>query len=106
MINRKDSTLVDLEYMIPKEQKLEHDEPTPQECLALKEVCHACGRDSEEIVLLPVFHKGDDKWICPECLKGHLGGYAQSYAGPEPSSAAYSGEPAQSETPSPMSLFD
>jgi hypothetical protein len=106
MITRKDSKLVDLEYMIPKEHKEAHEEPISQECLVLKEVCHACGRDSEEIVLLPVFHKGDDKWICPQCLKGHLGGYAQSYASPESSATAYSEEPVQQESSGPMSLFD
>jgi len=103
MITRKDSKLVDLEYMIPKEHKEAHEEPISQECLVLKEVCHACGRDSEEIVLLPVFHKGDDKWICPHCLKGHLGEPVQSYVSAE---TTYSQEETQPESPGPMSLFD
>ena len=118
---KKDEKLVDLEYMIPKEHK-EEAEATPaseysepeQSTLTLKENCYACGKDSEEIVLLPVFHQGEDKWICPNCLKGHLGtdmfnAYAQSsYSSETPSEDTTSslGNSSEDESSSPMSMFD
>jgi hypothetical protein len=119
MLSKKDdSKLVDLEYMIPKEHKEEAErKPEPeaeQTTLNVREVCYACGKDSEEIVLLPVFHQGSDKWICPKCLKGHFDtayGYSDSYGygssqessdTPSPTGSSTESSPSDS----PMSMFD
>lgn len=117
MIGKKEDTrLVDLEYMIPKEHKAEAVAPRPepeQTTLTIKESCCDCGKDSEEIVLLPVFHQGIDKWMCPKCLKGHFEAYTPSYDyGGSNNSESYSNdgyastEPSNSSSDSPMSIFD
>jgi hypothetical protein len=118
-MTKKDEKLVDLEYMIPKEHKEEAESTqiseTEQSTLNLRESCYSCGKDSEEIVLLPVFHRGEDKWICPNCLKGHLGTEAyNAYTQPSYSSESSLGTPPEtsessspsSESSSPMSMFD
>jgi hypothetical protein len=116
MIGKKEDTrLVDLEYMIPKEHKAEAVAPLSepeQTTLTIKESCCDCGKDSEEIVLLPIFHQGIDKWMCPKCLKGHFEAYTPSYNYGSNSSESYnseeysSTEPSNSSSDSPMSIFD
>ncbi len=118
--------MVDLEYMIPKEFKEDRiiEEPEP----AVREVtftaCHACSRTSHDAVLVPVVHQGEDKWMCPRCLKKTIDSDAEpSYYGSsssteyraepstnysEPETNTYSSEPTTPDYSgsSPMSMFD
>jgi hypothetical protein len=88
MLGKKDEKLVDLEYMIPKEHKEESVIDTVEETNALREVCHTCGCTSDEKILMPIFHQGVDKWICPKCWKNEA----------EPSTVLYQPEPQETET--------
>jgi len=94
MFNKKDEGMVDLEYMIPKEFKeethvVEESEPVRGSTYTS---CHACSRTSHDAVLVPVVHQGENKWMCPRCLKRTIDSDA------EPS--YYSSTPAHEETPS------
>ncbi len=110
MIGKKSSRLVDLEYMIPKEHKPlpEVVEDAPSECVSgetawVRAVCHSCGRSSDESPLMPVFYGGEDRWMCPVCLKSSMA-IASSPAG------SYTEEKQDWDAPpasgSAMSMFD
>jgi hypothetical protein len=130
MIGKKeDKKLVDLEYMIPKEHKQEagvtvdphpikRHEPEPEESVAqhFKELCYTCNKTSDEVVLMPVFHLGQDRWLCPSCLKSKMnptpsiGSYDSSDSGYGGSNDGYGsssyGGSDSGEYSSPMSMFD
>ncbi len=123
MLAKKDDQLVDLEAMIPKEHKqgaLTECEGTATDSTAGSpstqpaELCYSCSRSSDEVALLPVFHQGVDKWVCPKCLKSHIDSDAgSSYFGgcgssgsPAMDSTGSSPDSQDEEYRSPMSMFD
>ncbi len=122
MFSRKDDELFDLEAVIPKEHKEEAvsdsheiaDAEVSRASTGVTEVCHSCGRTSDDIQLMPVFHRGADRWVCPKCLKSSIDSDAQAdYLG---SSSGIYGESSETESESeagstddyhsPMSMFD
>lgn len=128
MIRKKDDKLLDLEFMIPTEHKREALVDTPQTVIEttptqITEACCECSRSSEDIVLMPVFHQGEDKWMCPRCLKGKIDsdtpslyGYNETPSYTENSEQSYSEssyDTSESESSdpdysgsNPMSMFD
>lgn len=114
---KKDPRLVDLECMIPKEHKLEagiepqptpaseqpEPEPGPER---FREVCHVCSRTSEEAVLIPVFHQGEDRWMCPSCLKSRMDSGTQAYYGTGETSAESPSTDSSPDYGGAMSMFD
>ena len=124
MFSKKEEELFDLEAVIPKEHKEEAlvpredivtDAPVPDTPRHSAEACHSCSRSSNDVVLMPVFHQGLDKWICPKCLKSAMDsdthpsyyGDNQDYGSAESYSSAEETPTGSSEGyGSPMSMFD
>lgn len=104
MIRKKDDKLLDLECMIPSEHKREAIIEEPQTVIAatptqITEACCECSRSSEDTVLMPVFHQGEDKWMCPRCLKSRIDSDSPSlYGGYRTESYQQSSEPSYSES--------
>jgi len=79
----KNERLLDLEYAVPKEDKIYASEPVynledeieddtkASECE--NDTCGSCGRDSDETALLSILHHGEQNWVCLKCLKTMMG---------------------------------
>ena len=124
MFSKKEEELFDLEAVIPKEHKEEAlapredivtDAPIPDSPGHPTEVCHSCSRSSNDVVLIPVFHQGVDKWMCPKCLKSAIDSDTQpSYFGSSQDYGSAESHSSAEDTPtdssegynSPMSMFD
>ncbi len=122
MFIKKEEELFDLEAVMPKEYKEEALKDSgeivtvPQPGITdLTQVCYLCSRGSHEAVLIPVLHRGIEKWVCPKCLKSAIDADSQSsyssspefgVAGSGLSNGTGGGSTENSEYRSPMSMFD
>lgn len=78
----KNERILDLEYAMPKEDKIYASESVYMEeeiendtgvSECENDTCGSCGKDSDETALLSILHHGEQNWVCMKCLKTMMG---------------------------------